>query len=88
MRVRFKSNLGSRDALTHGLNYHECTAGSEHEFDNRLSESLIQRGFVSPVDEPKPRSVRKSSSRTSLKTVPGPVETKPSELEVKTSADE
>jgi len=58
MKVTFRTNLGSRDAVELGLDHHQCTIGASVEVDDRTAESLAARGLVDPLP-PKIKSVPK-----------------------------
>ena len=50
MKVRFRTNLGSRDAIKFGLDHEKCSIDSEHEFNEDLALSLASLGLVE-IDE-------------------------------------
>lgn len=49
MRVRLNVNLGSVDALSHGLDHNECQAGMEPEVDNAQGQWLVENGHAVEV---------------------------------------
>lgn len=53
MKVVLKKNLGSRDAMSLGLDYTKCVKGAEVAADDAVAVSLVRRGLATLVDEPK-----------------------------------
>lgn len=49
MIVKFRTNLGSRDAETHGLDFRSCCEGMEVNISNKAGESLTRKGFAVEV---------------------------------------
>jgi hypothetical protein len=46
MRIRFRVNLGSRDAAGLGLEFRECGEGSEADVPAKAAEWLINHGYA------------------------------------------
>ena len=60
MKVRFKCNLGSRDAAGLELDHAKCAAGEELEVSKASAEILAKRGIAEIVSEsPKIKAVPK-----------------------------
>lgn len=51
--VKFRTNLGSRDAAELGLDYEKCQADKVVEVGAKAAESLSKRGIAEWLDEPK-----------------------------------
>lgn len=79
MRVRFRTNLGSRDAAKWGVDFRQCTAGAEVDMDDAAAEWLAKSGIAEVLASKvgRPRKVT---------TVPPAVDTRPNAPEV-TMAD-
>jgi len=52
MKVKFRVNLGSRDAIDLGLDYTKCTKDSELEVSLSSGEQLAKRNLVDVLDIP------------------------------------
>jgi hypothetical protein len=52
-KVKFRVNLGSRDAGCCGLDFAKCTADSEVYVSEDAAKWLTSRGIAVEVDEPK-----------------------------------
>ena len=48
MRLRFKDNLGSRDAERFGVDFLKCTRGATGDFDDKTAEALVKFGIAEP----------------------------------------
>ncbi len=55
MLVVFKVNLGSNDAQTIGVDFKECTAGSQVECEDSAGKWLVANGIAADVTVPKPQ---------------------------------
>lgn len=53
MKVRFRTNLGSRDAVQWGLDHTKCLAGSELEVSSDTAEALQDRGLAEITEKKK-----------------------------------
>ena len=51
MKVQFRSNLGSVDAKTFGLDHKDCTAEAIVDVPNDVGEKLIDGGFAANADK-------------------------------------
>lgn len=56
MKVKFRTNLGSRDAEAYGLDHTKCTAGAEVTVNNKIAELLESRGLVEPMLKGEPNN--------------------------------
>lgn len=54
MKVRFLTNLGTRDADLLELSHSECVCGAEMSVKKEVSHWLIAKGFAEPVESSKP----------------------------------
>lgn len=50
MQVRFKVNLGSRDAERLGLDFDNCLAGTTREVQDKAGEWLIVHGIAEQLE--------------------------------------
>ncbi len=57
MKVRFRTNLGSRDAAQFELDHTKCTAGAEVSVSNKVGEELDRRGIAEITEQPKVKAV-------------------------------
>jgi hypothetical protein len=68
MLVRFKVNLGSRDAAQFNLDWSTCLGGHELEVEKSAGEWLVSNGIADAV-------VRTTARQPELKAVPPEAET-------------
>jgi hypothetical protein len=67
MRVRFKVNLGSRDAERFGLHFEHCGKGMTPEVADEAGEWLIRHGIAEQLAaEPTPEPVVGVSPRPAI----------------------
>lgn len=50
MKLKMKTNLGSRDAAKVGLTYQECTEGKVIDVNDDAASELIARGYALPEE--------------------------------------
>jgi len=66
MKVRFKTNLGQRDARNLGLDHAECVVDAEVTVDESVADRLVKKGIAEAIEKPKtikavpPKSVASS----------------------------
>lgn len=65
MHIRFKTNLGSRDASRCGLDFRECLAGATAEVKEAAGNWLINRGIAESVSQ-KPKAVTGAAPRPAI----------------------
>src|SRR5690606_17914299 len=51
MRVKFRDNLGSRDAEKHALDFRVCGRGMECDVPDATGRCLVSKGFASEVSQ-------------------------------------
>ena len=57
MKVKFRTNLGSRDADALSLDHAQCTDGAVVSVSPATGEALAKRGIVEVVEAEKPKPV-------------------------------
>lgn len=68
MKVQFVTNVGTRDAKAHGLDYSVCLAGSVHDFPGDKARQLIEAKLArEPVEPETPAPVRATRVVTETK---------------------
>lgn len=50
MLIRFKDNLGSRDAQSLGVDFRECTKGAEIDVPDDQAKRIVDGGFAVVVE--------------------------------------
>ena len=70
MKVKFRTNLGSRDAEALGLDHTKCGIGCEVECSDETAQVLSGRGWVDPI-EVKPKATPKAKA-VAVATTPDP----------------
>lgn len=68
-KVRFRTNLGSRDADALGLDFTKCQVGSEIETSVQVAERLEQRG-IAEITERLPQEPEAVPEEKQVKAVP------------------
>ena len=56
MQVKFRTNLGSQDAHSLGLDFKRCCEGMTLEVDQREGEKLVKSGVAIDVTPPAPKA--------------------------------
>lgn len=80
MKVKFRTNVGSRDAAKFDLDFRLCQYGAEVELDDEVAEKVVDCGLAVVVSKrSKPGRPKK------VTTDPPKVETEPAAVDVKTS---
>lgn len=54
MRVKFRDNLGSRDAEKHALDFRVCGRGMECDVPDATGRCLVSKGFATEVLQESP----------------------------------
>lgn len=71
MKVKFRTNLGSRDASELGLKHTDCLAGETSTVSDKIGDVLVGRGWAVEVDKPaktapKPKKVEAVPSKPTI----------------------
>lgn len=72
MRVKFRDNLGSRDAEGHSLDFRECLHGTEHDVPDAVGRILVHKGIATEVaqDTPKAKVMPAVETPAEIKAIP------------------
>ena len=73
MKVKFLTNLGSRDADEFNLDYTQCSCGAETNISKAAAESFEKRGIVEVLEQPAIQAIPKNPALAKAK----PVASKP-----------
>lgn len=76
MLVRFRVNLGSRDAESLGVDFRKCSAGMTCDVPDAAAQWLVKRRIAEPVTV---RGVAKPAEISQSKPAPLAAKVKPSE---------
>lgn len=93
MKVKFRTNLGSRDATEAGIDHTQCVAGKTVNVPQGFAEYLAKRGIVEPLADPEtPKEIKAVPDAPAIAdaqpaTVVAQDEKKPSGKPGKTSKD-
>ena len=70
IKVKFRTNLGSRDAGQLGLDYTACLVGEEVEVGDKTAEKLESLGLCEPISRPKPKKIKAVPTAAKVRGVP------------------